>query len=173
MIACDPTPYTSKPQRLYNCFLVIEKTGCNLKEINMIVITDMMGTLTTGSPILGFIDWVRQHQSKAKARWLTTQMMLGYLSAKAGLIDARKWQQNILIDSLDWIQAPSPAKLAEVSEWTVEHNLWPQRREDVIARLQEHVHQGAQVIIASCVFEPVAAAFGSRIGAQAIGTPLT
>jgi hypothetical protein len=26
----------------------------------MIVISDMMGTLTTGSPVLGLVDWVRQ-----------------------------------------------------------------------------------------------------------------
>jgi hypothetical protein len=35
----------------------------------MIVISDMMGTLTTGSPILGLLDWIKVHQSKVQARW--------------------------------------------------------------------------------------------------------
>ena len=30
----------------------------------MIVVSDMMGTLTTGSPFLGLVDWVKHNQSK-------------------------------------------------------------------------------------------------------------
>jgi phosphoserine phosphatase len=48
----------------------------------------------------------------------------------------------------------------------------PERREDVIARLVDHREKGAQVYIASSVFEPTVAAFAKRIGAQVIGTPL-
>jgi hypothetical protein len=40
----------------------------------MIVISDMMGTLTTGSPILGLLDWIKVHQSKGQARWLLAFM---------------------------------------------------------------------------------------------------
>lgn len=138
----------------------------------MIVISDMMGTLTTGSPVLGFVDWVRHNQSQAQARWITAKMMPTYLLAKAGLIDAQRWKLKLMIESLGWIADVTPAKFEQVAEWTVEHNLWPQRREDVIAHLQEHAQQGAQVFIASSVYEPVAAAFGRRFEAQAIGTPV-
>ncbi|MCC7511265.1 MAG: hypothetical protein IT296_01320, partial [Anaerolineae bacterium] len=34
----------------------------------MIVISDMMGTLSTGSPVLGLVDWVRHRQSKWQAK---------------------------------------------------------------------------------------------------------
>jgi hypothetical protein len=54
----------------------------------------------------------------------------------------------------------------------VEHNLWKQRREDVIARLQAHAAQGAQVYIASSLVEPMIEPFAERIGAQTIGTPV-
>ena len=30
----------------------------------MIVASDLMGTLTTGSPFLGLVDWVKHNQSK-------------------------------------------------------------------------------------------------------------
>ncbi len=33
----------------------------------MIVVSDMMGTLTTGSPVLGLVDWVSHNQSKLQA----------------------------------------------------------------------------------------------------------
>jgi phosphoserine phosphatase len=138
----------------------------------MIVIADMMGTLTRGSPMLGFVDWIRHNQSRAQADWLTAAMMPGYLLVKMGLIDAQRWKQKVMIESLGWIRAATPEKFEQVSEWTVEHNLWRKRRADVIARLEEHARSGAQVYIASSVFEPVAQSFARRFGAQAIGTPV-
>ena len=33
----------------------------------MIVASDLMGTLTTGSPFVGLMDWVKHNQSKFRA----------------------------------------------------------------------------------------------------------
>ncbi len=138
----------------------------------MLVISDMMGTLTTGSPVLGFIDWIRHNQSQAQARWLKAKMMPRYLLVKSKLIDGQRWKMQLMLDSLTWIKAVDADKFARVSDWTVEHNLWPQRRADAIARLTEHIRNGDQVYVASSVYEPVAHSFGQRFGAQAIGTPV-
>lgn len=138
----------------------------------MLVISDMMGTLTTGSPVLGFIDWIRHNQSQAQAGWLMAKMMPRYLLVKSKLIDGQRWKLQLMLDSLTWIKAVDADKFAQVSEWTVEHNLWPKRRADAIARLAEHTRNGDQVYIASSVYEPVAQSFGQRCGAQAIGTPV-
>jgi phosphoserine phosphatase len=139
----------------------------------MIVILDMMGTLTTGSPVLGIVGWVRHNQSRAQARWRMAAMMPGYLLAKGGLIDQQTWGQNLMIQSLGWVQDVTPEKFERVSEWVVESNLWPKRREDIISRLVEHARDGAQVHIASSVVEPIACAFARRFGVDAIGTPVT
>ncbi|MBE0687318.1 MAG: haloacid dehalogenase-like hydrolase [Anaerolineaceae bacterium] len=138
----------------------------------MIVISDMMGTLTTGSPILGLLDWIKVHQSKAQARWLLASMMPSYLLVKLGLIDPQPWGQGLMVKSLTWLKDMDEEKFAQACEWAVEHNLWLKRREDVITRLQEHVQQGAQVYIASSVVQPIADAFARRIGVQAIGSPV-
>ena len=138
----------------------------------MIVISDMMGTLTTGSPILGLLDWIKVHQSKAQARWLLASMMPSYLLVKLGLIDPQPWGQGLMIKSLGWLEDMDDQKFTQACEWAVEHNLWRKRREDVIARLQEHVQHGAQVYLASSVVEPIAEAFARRIGVQAIGSPV-
>ena len=74
----------------------------------MIVISDMMGTLTTGSPVLGFIDWVRHNQSETQARWLMAKITPGYFLAKSGLIDAQRWKLKLMIESLSWIHARIP-----------------------------------------------------------------
>ncbi len=138
----------------------------------MIVISDMMGTLTTGSPILGLLDWIKVHQSKKQARWLTASMLPSYLLVKIGLIDPQPWGQGLMIKSLTWLKDMDEEKFAKASEWAVEHNLWLKRRKDVIARLQEHVKAGAEVYLASSVVEPIADAFAKRIGIQAIGSPV-
>lgn len=136
----------------------------------MIVISDMMGTLTTGSPVLGLVDWVRHNQSRTRANLYMASMLPNYFLAKRGWIDWQKWGQDLMVDSLALIKDATPEKFAQVAEWTVEHNLWPKRREDVIARLQQHSESGAQVHVASSVFEPGVEAFARRFGAQAIGT---
>lgn len=138
----------------------------------MIVISDMMGTLTTGSPVLGLVDWVRHNQSRMQARLYMASIAPGYFLAKRHWIDWQKWGQNLMINSLKMVKDATPEKMQRVGEWTVEHNLWQKRRDDVIARLKGHAAQGARVYIASSVVEPFIEPFAKRIGAQTIGTPV-
>ena len=138
----------------------------------MIVISDMMGTLTTGSPVLGLVDWVRHNQSKMQARLYMLSIMPSYFIAKRGWIDWQTWAQGLMVDSLKIVRNATPEKMRIVGEWAVEHDLWKKRREDVITRLRGHAAQGAQVYIASSVIEPIIEPFAKRIGAQTIGTPV-
>ena len=137
----------------------------------MIVISDMMGTLTTGSPFMGLVDWVRHNDSKFRANFYTATVMPAYLLAKGGLIDWQTWGQRLMLDSLAYIKNADEDKVRHASEWVVEHNLWKKRREDVVARLVKHREEGAQVYIASSAVEPFIEPFAKRIGVQAIGTP--
>jgi phosphoserine phosphatase len=138
----------------------------------MIVASDLMGTLTTGSPFLGLVDWVKHNQSKFRANFYTASIMPSYLLAKNGLIDWQAWGQKLMVDSLAYIKDADTETLSQASEWVVEHNLWKKRREDVVERLIKHREQGAQVYIASSVVEPFIEPFARRIGAQTIGTPV-
>ncbi|NUQ85786.1 MAG: haloacid dehalogenase-like hydrolase [Anaerolineales bacterium] len=138
----------------------------------MIVVSDMMGTLTTGSPFLGVVDWVRHNQSRLRASLIMASITPSYLLARRGVIDWQKWGQKLMIQSLAYIKNADAQKLQQASEWVVEHDLWRKRREDVIARLAKHREEGAQVYIASSVFEPFIAPFAKRIGARVIGTPV-
>lgn len=137
----------------------------------MIVVSDMMGTLTTGSPFLGLVDWVKHNQSKLRANYYLAVITPSYLLAKNGLLDWQSWGQNLMLKSLSYIKNADEEKVRHASEWVVEHNLWKKRREDVVARLIRHREEGAQVYIASSVVEPFIEPFARRIGAQVIGTP--
>ena len=138
----------------------------------MIVASDLMGTLTTGSPFLGLVDWVKHNQSKIRANWYMASITPSYLLAKNGFIDWQEWGQKLMVESLSYIKDATPEKVKHASEWTVEHNLWKKRREDVVARLIKHREDGAKVYIASSVVEPFVEPFAQRIGAQTIGTPV-
>ena len=138
----------------------------------MIVISDMMGTLTTGSPFLGLVDWVKHNQSKLQANFRMASIMPAYLLAKNGIIDWQTWGQKLMVDSLAYIRNADEKKLRQVSEWVVEHDFWKKRREDVIARLVKHREAGARVYIASSVVEPFIEPFARRIGVQFLGTPV-
>jgi phosphoserine phosphatase len=138
----------------------------------MIVISDMMGTLTTGSPVIGLVDWVRHNQSKMQAQLYMLSILPSYFIAKRGWIDWQTWAQGLMVNSLKMVKNATPEKMKIVGEWVVEHDLWQKRRADVIARLKAHASQGAQVYIASSVIEPIIEPFARRIGAQTIGTPL-
>ncbi len=138
----------------------------------MIVASDLMGTLTTGSPFLGLVDWVKHNQSKFRANLYMAAITPSYLLAKNGLMDWQAWGQKLMVESLAYIKDADPKKLTHASEWVVHHDLWKKRREDVVARLIKHREQGAQVYIASSVVEPFIEPFAKRIGAQSIGTPV-
>jgi phosphoserine phosphatase len=138
----------------------------------MIVVSDMMGTLTTGSPVIGLVDWVRHNQSKMQAQLYMVSIAPAYMLAKRGWIDWQTWGQDLMVKSLKLVKEATPEKMKLVGEWTVEHNLWKKRREDVIARLLDHKSQGAQVYLASSVVEPLIEPFAKRIGVQTIGTPV-
>jgi phosphoserine phosphatase len=128
--------------------------------------------LTTGSPVLGLVDWVRHNQSKRQAQLYMLSIMPTYFIAKLGWIDWQKWGQDLMVQSLKMIKQATPEKMKLVGEWAVEHDLWKKRRDDVISRLARHKSQGAQVYIASSVVEPLIEPFARRIGAQTIGTPV-
>ena len=138
----------------------------------MIVISDMMGTLTTGSPVLGLVDWVRHNQSKMQAQLYMASIAPSYFVAKRGWIDWQKWAQGLMVDSLKMIRNATPEKMQVIGEWAVEHDLWKKRRADVLARLTSHKSAGAQVYIASSVVEPLIEPFAKRLGAETIGTPV-
>ncbi|HEY5901934.1 MAG TPA: hypothetical protein VIU39_05230, partial [Anaerolineales bacterium] len=79
----------------------------------MIVVSDMMGTLTTGSPVLGLVDWIRHNQSRWQARLYMLSITPSYMLAKRGWIDWQAWGQDLMVKSLSMVRDATPEKMAE------------------------------------------------------------
>lgn len=139
----------------------------------MIVLSDLSGTLTKGSPVAGLAKWPGERQSKTRSRLYLASIMGSYLLTKMGLIDWSRWTAWVIGSALPLIREATPERLDEMSEWTVEHELWPQRRPDVLARLEAHRQEGARITLVTSVYQPTADAFARRIGADAIATPVS
>jgi hypothetical protein len=45
----------------------------------MIVVSDLVGTISTGSPILGLVSWVRHNQSALRANIFIAKVLPRYL----------------------------------------------------------------------------------------------
>ena len=138
----------------------------------MIVVSDLVGTLSRGSPTLGMVSWVRHNQSALEANIFLARALPRYLLYKLGLMDLRDFGEWSLIASLPLIRNPTSEKVRDMAVWSVDKVLWPQRREDVLERLARHREQGAELYIASTAFEPILEALGARIGARAIGSQI-
>ncbi len=138
----------------------------------MIVVSDLIGTLTTGSPTRGLVDWVRHNQSVFRANMYIARIIPRYALASLGLSNMQSFGQWTMITALPLIKDATAEKIRQMAEWSVGRELWPKRRDDILNRLARHLQEGADIYVASSVFEPTVEAFAQRIGAKAIGTPL-
>jgi len=138
----------------------------------MIVVSDLVGTISKGSPILGLVSWVRHNQSALQANMFFAKAVPRYLLVKMGLIDLRDFGEWGLVAALPMIKNPTSKKIREIAMWSVDKVLWPQRRQDVLERLARHREQGDQLFIASTAYESTLEALGERIGAGAIGSKI-
>jgi len=135
---------------------------------------DLEGTLTAGETWKGLARYLKTHGKKAAYDRFFALHLPGALLAKAGLLP-RRWYQNVWMKNLaGLLRGLDEAALREVAEWVVEEELWPARKERVLARLFDHLDRGHRVVLASGTYQPVLEAFARRLapGVEALGTPL-
>ncbi len=138
----------------------------------MIIASDLEGTLTTGATWRGFGRYVRKHGRALPGTLFLVSRLPGVPLARAGLIDKRAYQVAWIADEIRLLRGATHEQIEQMGEWVVEHEMWPRRREDVLAELEARRREGARIVIVSGTYQPIADAFARRIGAEAIGTPL-
>ena len=79
-----------------------------------------------------------------------------------------RWMQ----DEIRLLCGATSQEFNEIAEWVVEHIMWPNRREDVIAEIRLLQQRGAQIAVVSSAYQPIVEAFARRIDANPIGSPL-
>lgn len=137
-----------------------------------IVATDLEGTLTTGATWRGFGRYLAQYRSAVRYYLFLAVRLPMPLLVRTGLLDQQQAKSAWITDQLKLFEGATPDEVAHMAEWVVEHEMWPQRRADVLAEIEGHRAQGQRIILASGTYQPIAEAFAARIGAEALATPL-
>jgi HAD superfamily phosphoserine phosphatase-like hydrolase len=146
--------------------------GSMTQPVEMVVASDLEGTLTTGETWKALGRYLRAH---GRGRAYTTFFLLrlpGALAAKAGMIDMSAFRDRWMRDLARQFAGLTEQDWSRIAEWVTEQELWPKRREPVVEELRRHQAEGRRVVIASASYQPVLDAFARRIGADAIGTQL-
>ena len=141
----------------------------------VIVASDLEGTLTTGETWRGVARYLRRERDRRTAvrYWaFFAARTPGIVLARRGLGDEQALRLRWMRDLARFFRGDDAATLARLAEWVVERELWPQRREGVLAELATHRAAGRRVILVSGTYQPVLDAFARRIDAEAIVTPL-
>jgi phosphoserine phosphatase len=92
--------------------------------------------------------------------------------AKRGLIDWNKWVIELFISCMPVLKDATPELFEEVIAHTIETQLWPKRRLDMIERISGHVQQGDDIYIATGMWQPTVAHFAAHVGAKGLGTEI-
>ncbi len=144
-----------------------------------IVATDLDGTLTRAETWRGLLAWLRVHRPSGAVRrfaWVRLPLVIAY---RLGLYQKEAFRARWVRDLAGLLRGLDEADLAVAGEWVVEHHLWPARRTAVLDRVAGALTEarladpGAQLVLTTATYQPVADAFARRIGADlALATPL-
>jgi phosphoserine phosphatase len=140
-----------------------------------LVASDLEGTLTTGETWRGLGRYLREAggwRLATRYRAFFVAHAPAVLLARRGMLDEQAMRLRWMRDLAGLLRGFTVADLARSAEWVVERELWPARREAMIAELAAHRAAGRRVVLVSGTYQPVLEAFARRIDAEALGTPL-
>ena len=138
-----------------------------------LIATDLEGTLTVGQSWRGLRSYLEAHGYKRHFRrfyWRKVPQLLKMRMGRQTLGDFKiEWMRGMLELFTDFDRE----QFAQVAEWVVDKELWPQRRQDVLDELQREQENGRSILIVTGTFEPIIRRFAEKAGGfDFIGTPI-
>ena len=138
-----------------------------------IIAADLEGTLTTGATWRGLGRYLLEHGRSMQYRVFFLQNFpltaFRRFILRNDMAVARSW----LVNMARLIKDTDETQIRSIFDWIVEHELWKNRRQDVIDELKALQDTGKRLILVSGAYQPALDSFARRIGASgAIGTPL-
>ncbi|MEZ4644628.1 MAG: HAD family hydrolase [Chloroflexota bacterium] len=137
-----------------------------------IVASDLEGTLSAGQTWRGMRTYLEAHGQADAFRRFFRRRLPALVLYRLHLVDDRAFKERWILDVLRLFTGYTPSAFADVAQWVVESELWPQRRQGVVAELEQHRENGRRVLVISGLFQPMLDVFTGRLGVEGIGTPL-
>lgn len=137
-----------------------------------IVISDIEGTLTTGSSWKAFQRYYLTYLNPWAYRFFILRWLPRYPLVKAGILDREKAMTEWMRREINLLKGFSPDEFNEVAEWIVENEMWLQRRDYMVKELEKFNRSGTKIVLVSSAYQPLVDLFADHIGADAIGSSL-
>jgi phosphoserine phosphatase len=137
-----------------------------------VIVTDLEGTLTTGSSWRGFRSYYKQHYSVLSYNLFFARFLIHFPLMKFGLINRHKTMTAWLRAEIGLMRGMPTTEVNAMAEWVVFNELWPKCRQDVLLELEKKRLSGVQIVVVSGVYQPIVEAFARKLDARAIGTQL-
>jgi len=135
-----------------------------------IVISDVEGTLTTGSSWRALQRYFKTYNNPWKYHLFFLGWVPRYLLVKLGVSSRRKAMSRWMQEEVRLFRGYPRSEFEQMAEWVVEHEMWPQRRKSMMAELGAYRQEGVRIVLSSSAYQPIVAAFGRKLGADAIGS---
>ena len=137
-----------------------------------IIVTDLDGTLTTGSSWQGFRSYFKQTYSAVAYNLFFIRFLPHFPLMKLGLLSRKKTMTAWLQGEIGLMRGMPISEVNAMAEWVVFNELWPKGRADVLRELEKKRLSGNQIVLVSGAYQPMVEAFARKIKAKAIGTQL-
>ena len=140
---------------------------------NMIVASDLEGTITAGETWQGMRDYLIDNGHERQYRRFFLRHLPSLILFRMGRINDRKFKERWILDLLRLFAGFSADDMEAMAAFVARETLWPTRRQAVVDELQAHRENGRSVIIVTGMFEPILAHIAQLVGGvDTIGTPL-
>ncbi|MCK4489228.1 MAG: HAD family phosphatase [Anaerolineales bacterium] len=137
-----------------------------------IVVSDIEGTLTTGSSWKAFQRYYLTYLNPWAYRFFILRWLPRYPLVKAGILDREKAMTEWMRREINLLKGFSPDEFNEVAEWIVENEMWSQRRAYMVKELEKFKGSGTKIVLVSSAYQPLVELFADHIDADAIGSSL-
>jgi len=137
-----------------------------------VIVTDLEGTLTTGSSWRGFRCYFKQHYSTLAYNLFFIRFLPRFPLMKLGLLNRQKTMTAWLKAEIGLMQDLPVSEVNAMAEWVVFNEMWPKSRPKILFELEKKRLAGAQIVVVSGAYQPIVEAFARKIDARAIGTQL-
>jgi phosphoserine phosphatase len=143
--------------------------GCVVMEI---VVSDVEGTLTTGSSWRALRRYFKAHYDPRVYNRFFLGWLPRYLLVKLGLFSRKKAMSLWMQDEIRLFRGITRAEFLQISEWVVVQEMWPQRRKSLISELDTFRQKGAKIVLSSSAYQPIVKVFAQQMAAEAVGSSL-
>lgn len=139
------------------------------------IATDLEGTLTVAEGWKSIRRYFQAHGRGAAFQRFFLSQLPRILLNRLNWLDVSILRLRWMEDMATLFRDCTRDELAEIGTWMMEHDLWPQRREAVLAEVMRHHARGGHVILASAMYEPLLTPIAKWLSSErveVVGTPL-